>query len=662
MTSKKNSPINLVRSVLDCLPTGLFITDVDGNCIYTNQKFQEVTGLAFSETLGAGWADNVFDEDRKRVLDDWERSKLQNTSFESTHRYRTANGETRWIKTNARRIVDEGVLGGYVGDIEDVTDRIHQEDRWRVIFDHSPTMIYLENSQQQCVFTNSAFLEFTGAPPKSLYGDKWMDFIYEQDAIKLHHAYRIGWLKHQPITAVFRLRSRDGEYRWVLNNAMPWHDNAGNLAGYIGNLVDIHDLKKAKDQLEFQSQELFSSKEEIKEQAALLRIVAEELAAARDVAESASRTKSDFLSNISHEIRTPLNGIMGMAELLRDSGLNSLQQEYVATLKGAGEHLLSVINDVLDFAKIQAGRMSVELSPFDLYKTVKEVMELLDILAKKKDLVVRIDFDPACSGLFLGDPIRLRQVLLNLMGNAIKFTDNGLITVKVILNPQQAVSFSISDTGMGISDTHLRNLFARFSQPDNSTTRRFGGTGLGLVISQQLVELMGGTLDVQSTEGKGTVFTFSLSLARAEKSNPSIKILPTSLSHSGKAVLLVDDNEETRDLVSLYLANVTQDIVVAGNGVEAVEKFKQNHFDLVLMDLQMPEMDGYTATKLIREWEGSQERTHTPIVALTAHTVRGDDELSRAAGCDLHLLKPLRKSTLMEIATKYLGSSKDRGK
>jgi len=485
-----------------------------------------------------------------------------------------------------------------------------------------PSGIITDVNKQMEALTGSTRDELIGAPFKSYFTDPER----AEAGIKLVLSEKK--VTDYELTAC----ARNGKQTVVSYNATTFYDRGRTLQGVFAAARDVTEGKR----------------------------VEAELQQAKAAAESASRTKSDFLASMSHEIRTPMNGIIGIADLLAKTSLTPEQDKYVQIFRRAGDNLLNLINDILDLSKVEAEQIELERTGFSLNDLLEKVTEMLAGRAGEKGLALVCEIAPDVPGDRIGDPTRLRQVLLNLVGNAIKFTESGEVTLRVAPDPDAslpgALRFTISDTGIGIPDEKLGAVFERFTQADSSTTRKHGGSGLGLTISKRLVELMDGRIWVESAVGKGSVFSFTVPLEISRRATQRTAV-PAGTGPEAPLpalqILLVEDSPDNRTITVAYLQDTPYRVEIAENGAIACEKFTAGHYDLVLMDRQMPVMDGLTATRAIRKWEAANHRPPTPIIALTASALKGDQEKFVAAGCTAYLTKPIKQEVLLQAIKEH---------
>ena len=522
------------------------------------------------------------------------------------------------------------------------------------------------------------FYELLGFQPDEVKASwsKLQQLVHEQDrdsfvAQMENHLAGLTLLDQE-----LRLRSKDGLFRWFRFRGQAVTDDQGQLSRMAGSLSDVDEQRRTQEVLRTHAQQLQEAKSAVERTAMDLVRSMQELEESRQRAESATRSKSEFLANMSHEIRTPMTAIMGFAELLLDDSTPATDRRaHVLTIRRNGEHLLTLINDILDLSKVEAGRIELERIEFAPADVLEDVRALMKAKLQEKRLALGIDFETAIPRSIRSDPVRLRQILVNLLGNAIKFTDLGGIRVVAGYLParedcEPRFYVRVIDSGIGMTEEQVARLFQPFVQADSSTTRRFGGTGLGLTIARRLAQMMGGDILVESQPGRGSTFTVEIALReedatelydpRAERRNeqaplPSAGRDARGADLRGMRILLAEDGRDNQRLISIVLERVGADVVLAENGRIACDMAldaarASRPFDVILMDMQMPELDGWSATALLRN-----EHYDGAIVALTANAMDGDHERCLAAGCDDFASKPIEKHKLLATIERWRG-------
>ncbi len=419
-------------------------------------------------------------------------------------------------------------------------------------------------------------------------------------------------------------------------------------------------------ELSYKNEELIKDLEvlnsSLTEEIEYVKQVETELVEARDHAEKMSQAKGQFLANMSHEIRTPMNGVLGTLQLLETSELTQAQRDYVSTAHKSAEALLSILNDILDLSKIEAGKLGIENINFDLRELIIDIVDLQRHRAEQKKINLLTDIDPQLSSTVVGDPVRIRQLLVNLLSNAVKFTENGEVCLRLKVLEQtgseSVLRIEVDDTGVGIDEITQKKLFTAFTQADGSTTRKYGGTGLGLAIVKQLVHLMRGRLGVDSVPRKGSTFWFEIPVAVAsgDIEKPAQQQKPLPALPAGARILLAEDNPVNQLVARKMLEKFGMQVVVVDNGNQALKQLEKESFDIVLMDCQMPELDGLAATRILRDYENQMSRSRTTVIAMTANVMEGDRERCLSAGMDDYLGKPVKLDELEAVICRWLQS------
>ena len=638
MTEFKDSGSTLDRFFTLSLDL-LCIAGMDGYFKRVNPAWERTLGYTAEEMTASPFLEFVHPDDRANTIAEVGKLASGGETISFENRYRAKDGSYKLLEWNAKPFPEDQLI---FATARDITEHRRAEQMLDRFFTLSLDMLSIVGFDGQRKRVNPAWERILGYTGEELAGSSVEELVHPDDRAATMAQLEKLLRGENMVSFEARYRAKDGSYRWMMWNAIPFAEQQLIYAA----ARDITERKQAEERMQ-----------QLKEEA-----------------ESANRAKSEFLARMSHEIRTPLNVIIGMGDVLERTALNTEQRQYVRIFERAGGTLLALINDILDLSKIEAGRIVLEEIDFDLAGVLQAVVEILSVRAREKGLELSYEISPGTPEQLTGDPNRLREILVNLVSNAVKFTAKGRVWIRVEPDPAGldpevmragSLRFSVSDTGIGIASGKLDLIFEAFTQADTSTSRNYGGTGLGLAISKRMVELMGGRIWAESVPGEGSTFYFTAKFGvGAELAQQSSADQPAAAAgavstapSANPRILVVDDSEDNRVLVAAYLEDLPCRLEFAEDGRIALEKFCSGVYDLVLMDLQMPVLDGYEAIRRMRGWEEEQGRGITPIVALTASALEADLQQALDAGATAWLRKPVRMLTLLDAVRKHAAKS-----
>jgi PAS domain S-box-containing protein len=627
---------NRFRSIFDNSLALICVHDMNGLLLDVNSAVVNTLGYNADQLVGAPLYRLIPESRRFEFETTYMKQLLQDGKASGIMVAIGSNGKQHYLLYQNYLVTENNTTPHVIGFAQDITPRIEaekllkaSEEKYRNIIANMNLGLLEVDNNEVIVYANNSFCEMSGYELDELIGKSPIQlFLRGENQLS---GDKVIERRRNGMSDAYELKVKDkrGNIKWWLVSGGPAYDSDGVMKGTIGIHLDI----------------------------TLQKTLEMELRQAKADAERSARAKETFLANMSHEIRTPMNAILGITGLLGKSELQPQQRGWLGNIQTAANNLLVIINDLLDFSKIESGKMTIERIGFHLHVVISNAVQILRHRAEEKGILLLSDCDSIMAPVLLGDPYRLNQVLMNLLSNAIKFTENGSVTLACRVAEADAASqtivFSVSDTGIGMSAEFMAHLFDKFSQEDESISRRYGGTGLGMSIIRQLVELMGGTIKVTSEKNKGTTISFTLRFVRGNTGDvPQTRYssIDTQILKD-KSILLVEDNELNRLLASAILSDYGAKVTEAGNGAIAIQQMTEHYFDLVLMDVQMPVKDGIEATKYIR----ANIDPGIPIIALTANALKSQEQQCLAAGMNDFIAKPFTESRLVQLVGKWLG-------
>jgi len=631
------------RLIMQSALNAIITIDTSGQISFWNKQAEQIFGWKMEEVIGKKLEDNIIPIQHKKGHTEGLNRYLESGEGPALNKLL----ELPAVKKDGTEVIieiaiipikqdDELFFCSFIQDISErkkaETQLIYQERKFRNIISNMNLGLIEVDNNGLIQYANQSFSTISGYSNEELIGKDPIDiFVEEKDKIIMESKAE---LRAQGISDLYQIpvKNKNGEIKWWAVSGAPNIDDNGNVLGTIGIHLDITEQKKLELELELEKQ----------------------------IALNASKAKEVFLSTMSHEIRTPLNAIIGFLRELGKFSTSQEQKTYIENSSIASSHLLSIINNILDISKIESGEMELESIAFDLKHSIEKVVNVLDVKAKERELLIEYKFNNDISEYLIGDSFRIEQILFNLIGNSLKFTQEGSVQVECDLiqdfDDKQEILISILDTGIGIDESYLNSIFTKFSQEDKSTSRNFGGTGLGMAITKELVDLMGGNITIESKKNTGTKIFITLKLNKAIKKNNSQNLpeISTSFSLENIKVLLVEDNEFNRIVAQNSLKYFRCEVVEAINGIDAIEKIKENNFDVILMDVQMPMMDGIEATKIIKQ----DLNINTPIIALTANAFKTEIDKFKSVGISDYITKPFDEDVLYKSISKVVSENK----
>ena len=630
----------LTETLLDVTPTPIAIKDANLQFVRVNDAFVRLFEIPRERWLGKTAREVRGDAAHRGEIEDRELLAQPRVLQYEQKRILPSGGEVYYVVTKAPLLAADGSVSRIVSTYTDITGlkkaqagRVAQLRLTTTLLEASPTPTVVKNKALMLTHCNKAYETLFEVPRADILNQP-LSGIRSEIADEVRQL-ELQLLDNPGTHRIERtIKSPSGRSMHCIIEKSTYFNVAGEVEGVITTFTDITELKRTE----------------------------ERLTEAKQAAEQAMRARSQFLANMSHEIRTPMNGVLGMASVLGDTPLDAQQQEYLEAIRISGESLLKIVNDILDFSKIEAGKVEIEQTAFDLRSRVSSILQLFAASARSKNITLSSTCGEDVPWRIIGDAVRISQTLSNLIGNAIKFTETGGVRVAVgvqtHVDDQYILRFDVHDSGIGISEAAIERIFDPFSQEDATTTRRFGGTGLGLTISRQLAGLMGGELFVASTQGKGSSFSFTVKVRGGLTPSDSAQPAPVEANPPVAAamqpldILLAEDNHVNQIVAGAMLKKLGCTVTVAHDGQQAVDKVKERRFDLILMDCHMPNLDGFEATAAIRELEKQGQPRHT-IIALTANAMEGDRDNCLAAGMDDYISKPINAKALAEVLQRW---------